>query len=38
MGESKGKPEGQDHLGDGRIILTWIFRKWELGLDQAGSG
>jgi len=26
---------------DGRIILRWIFRKWEAqgyGLDQAGSG
>ena len=27
-----GKPEGKDHLGypgvDGRIILSWIFRKW----------
>ena len=33
-----------DHLGDpgvdGRIILRWIFRKWDVGygLDQAGSG
>jgi len=30
-----GKPEG-DHLGDpggdGRIILRWIFRKWDLGV------
>ena len=25
---------------DGRIILRWIFRKWDMGygLDQAGSG
>jgi hypothetical protein len=24
---------------DGRIILRWIFRKWELwGLDGGGSG
>ena len=27
------KPEGRDHCGDpdvdGRIILRWIFRKWE---------
>ena len=30
-----GKPEGRDHLGDpgvdGRIILRWIFRKWDVG-------
>ena len=28
-----GKPEERDHWGDpdldGRIILRWIFRKWE---------
>ena len=40
MGERKGlyrvlvrKSEERDHLGDpgidGRIILRWIFRKWE---------
>ena len=40
MGEGRGvhrilvgKPEGTDHWGDpdvdGRIILRWIFRKWE---------
>ena len=35
------KPEGRDHLGDpdvdGRIILRWIFRKWDVGngLDRA---
>jgi len=25
---------------DGRIILRWIFRKWDVGygLDRAGSG
>ena len=33
-----GKPEEGDHLEDpnidGRIILIWIFRKWEVwGLD-----
>ena len=28
-----GKPKGKNHWGDpdvdGRIILIWIFRKWE---------
>jgi hypothetical protein len=41
-----GKLEGKriDHLGDpgldGRIILSWIFRNWDVGygLDRAGSG
>jgi len=31
-----GKPEGRYHLGDpgidGRIILRWIFRKWDVGV------
>jgi hypothetical protein len=42
MGESRGvyrvfvgKPEGKRPLGrprlDGRIILRWIFRKWDVG-------
>ena len=30
------KPEERDHLEDpsvdGRIILGWIFRKWDLGI------
>jgi len=30
-----GKPEGKNHLGDpgvdGRIILRWILRKWNVG-------
>jgi len=39
-----GKPEERDHWGDpgvnGRIILRWIFGKWEglWGLDGVGSG
>jgi hypothetical protein len=39
-----GKPEGKNHWGDagvdGRIILRWIFRKWDLeyGLDMTSSG
>ena len=36
-----GKPEGRDHLGDpgvdGRIILIWIFRKWDVGLWTGSS-
>jgi len=42
LGESRGvyrvlmgKPEGRDHLEDpgldGRIVLRWIFRKWDRG-------
>jgi len=42
MGEKKcvyrilvRKPEGKDRLGDpgvdGRIILRWIFSKWDVG-------
>jgi hypothetical protein len=34
-----GKPEGKNHWGDpdadGRIILRWIFRKWE---EAVGTG
>jgi len=39
-----GNLSERDHLTDpgidGRIILRWIFRKWDvgLGLDRAGSG
>ena len=40
MGESTGayrvlvrKPERRDHLKAGRIILRWIFRKWDGGID-----
>jgi hypothetical protein len=31
-----GRPEGKNHLGDpgvdGRIILIWIFRMWDVGV------
>jgi hypothetical protein len=39
-----GKHEGKSHLEDpgidGRILLRWIFRKWDVGyrLDRSGSG
>ena len=39
-----GNPGERDHWGnpdvDGRIILRWIFRKWEevVRLDGVGSG
>jgi hypothetical protein len=39
-----GKPEGRNHLEDpgvdGRIILKWVFEKWDggHGLDQSGLG
>jgi len=43
MGEGRGvyrvlvgKPRGKNHWGDpgvdGRIILRWIFRKWDVGV------
>ena len=35
-----GKPEG-NHLGDqgvdGRIILRWIFRQWDVGVWTGSS-
>ena len=37
-----GKLEGKNHLEDPgvdeRIILNWIFSKWDMGLEQDGSG
>ena len=39
-----GKPEGKKQLEepgvDGRILLRWVFRKWNVGrgLDGSGSG
>jgi hypothetical protein len=51
MGEGRGayrilvgRPERRNHLEDlgrdGRIILKWVFKKWEggHGLDWYGSG
>ena len=36
-----GRPEGKNHWGDqdvdGRIILRWIFRKWDVGVWTASS-
>ena len=37
-----GNLRERDHLEDPgvgeRIILNWIFRKWDMGLEQDGSG
>jgi len=36
-----GKPEGKNHLEDpgvdGRIIIRWIFRKWDVGVWTGSS-
>jgi len=36
-----GKPEGKNHLQDPgvdvRIILRWIFRKWDVGVWTGSS-
>jgi len=48
MGEKRGvyrilvgKREGKNHLGDpgldGRVILRWIFRQWDVGVWTASS-
>ena len=38
---SVGKPEGKTHFEepgiDGRIILRWIFRKWDVGVWTGSS-
>ena len=37
-----GKPEGKNHLEDpsvdGRVILRWIFRKWDVGYGMGRAG
>ena len=44
QGSGGEDPKERDRLGDPgvdeRIILRWIFRKWDVGygLDRAGSG
>jgi len=39
-GETRERDYLRDTGIDGRIILRWIFRKWDWGdgLDRAGSG
>jgi hypothetical protein len=37
-----GETEGRDHLGDpdvdGKIILRWVFNKWDVGAWTGWSG
>ena len=48
MGDRRGvyrdlveKPKGKNHLGDpgvdGRIVLRWILRKWDVGVWTGSS-
>ena len=32
-----GKPEGKRPGVDGRMILNWIFRKWDVGMWTGSS-
>jgi len=40
-GFRRGNMRERDHLGepgvDGRIILRWVFRKWDMGVWTASS-
>jgi len=40
VGKREVKDHSRDRGIDGRIILRWIFRKWDVGYraDRAGSG
>ena len=38
MGKTERKrPHGKPRR-DGKIILRWVFRKWDLGQDRSDSG
>jgi len=39
-GNLKKRAQLEESGIDGRVILRWIFRKWDVGhgLDRAGSG
>jgi hypothetical protein len=42
MGEGRGVPREREHWGDldvdGKIILRWVFRKWEEVVGTGWSG